>query len=140
ESAAGDRTVPRERLAYVIYTSGSTGKPKGVMVQHGSLASFTESMRMEYSITSADRVLQFASISFDTSAEEIYPCLTNGGTLVLRTPGMMRSSADFLAVCRARGITLLDLPTAYGHGLVADRAGGGEWPPAMKRVIVGGER
>jgi amino acid adenylation domain-containing protein len=138
--APEDAPVPPERLAYVIYTSGSTGKPKGVMVQHGSLASFTASMRVEYSITSADRVLQFASISFDTSVEEIYPCLTAGGTLVLRTPGMMRSSADFLAGCRTRGITLLDLPTAYWHGLVADLAEVGEWPPAMKRVIVGGER
>ncbi len=139
--APDDAEVPPERLAYVIYTSGSTGKPKGVMVQHGSLATFNESMRMEYSITAADRVLQFASISFDTSAEEIYPCLTSGGTLVLRAPGMLRSSADFLAVCAARGITLLDLPTAYWHGLVADLSEGAEeWPAAMTRVIVGGER
>jgi amino acid adenylation domain-containing protein len=140
EDPAGDQSVPPERLAYVIYTSGSTGKPKGVMVQHGSLSTFNESVRRLYSVTAADRVLQFASVSFDTSAEEIYPCLTTGGTLALRAPGMMRSSADFLAGCRARGITLLDLPTAYWHGLAADLATGEEWPPAMTRVIVGGER
>jgi amino acid adenylation domain-containing protein len=137
-----DRTV-MESLAYVIYTSGSTGRPKGVMVQHGELAGVTAALREEYSIGPADRVLQFASISFDTSAEEIYPCLTTGGTLVLRSDGMMRSGADFLAVCRARGITLLDLPTAFWHGLAADVLGGeaGEsWPPTMKRVIIGGER
>ena len=130
-------------LAYVIYTSGSTGNPKGVMVSHGALASFNASMRAEYSIGPADRVLQFASISFDTSAEEIYPCLTAGGTLVLRTDAMLGTSADFLDACRARGITLLDLPTAYWHGLVADlaeQAAGVEWPAAMRRVIVGGER
>ncbi|MEO6196029.1 MAG: amino acid adenylation domain-containing protein, partial [Thermoanaerobaculia bacterium] len=140
EDPTGEPSVPPERLAYVIYTSGSTGKPKGVMVQHGSLSTFNESVRRLYSVTAADRVLQFASVSFDTSAEEIYPCLTTGGTLALRTPGMMRSSADFLAGCRARGITLLDLPTAYWHGLAADLAAGEEWPPAMTRVIVGGER
>jgi amino acid adenylation domain-containing protein len=139
ESAPEDWLLP-ERLAYVIYTSGSTGRPKGVMIQHGSLASFTASIRRECSIGPVDRVLQFASFSFDTSVEEIFPCLTIGGTLVLRSQDMLRSSADFLAACRARGITLLDLPTAYWHGLAADLAAGEEWPPAMRRVIVGGER
>ncbi len=140
DRSVGSNLSTPESLAYVIYTSGSTGRPKGVMVPHGALASFTAAMRAEYSLGPADRVLQFASISFDTSAEEIYPCLTAGGTLVLRTPGMLRSSADFLAGCRSRGITLLDLPTAYWHGLVADLTAREEWPPAMRRVIVGGER
>ncbi len=143
--AAHPGSAPRDsvaagRLAYVIYTSGSTGQPKGVMVPHGSLASFTAALRVEYSIGPADRVLQFASISFDTSAEEIYPCLTTGGTLVLRGDGMLRSSADFLAGCRERRITVLDLPTAFWHALVADLAEGESWPPTMGRVIVGGER
>jgi acyl transferase domain-containing protein/non-ribosomal peptide synthetase component F len=71
-------------LAYVIYISGSTGRPEGVMVPHGSLASLTAAQSEEYSFGPADRVLRFASISFDTSAEEIYCCLTTGGTLVLR--------------------------------------------------------
>jgi amino acid adenylation domain-containing protein len=129
-----------ERLAYVIYTSGSTGKPKGVMVSHGSLASYIAGDCLEYAIGPADRVLQFASISFDNSAEEIYPVLTTGGTLVLRSDAMMRSSADFLAACRARGITLLTLPTAYWHVLAADLTDGVDWPPALRRVIIGGER
>jgi len=130
-----------ESLAYVIYTSGSTGQPKGVMVRHASLASFTAAARAEFAIGAADRVLQFASISFDTSVEEIWPCLTAGGTLVLRSAEMLRSSADFLAACQALRITLLDLPTAYWHGLVADLADQDlAWPPALTRVIVGGER
>ncbi len=129
-----------ERLAYVIYTSGSTGKPKGVMVSHGSLASYIAGDCLEYSFGPADRVLQFASISFDNSAEEIYPCLTTGGTLVLRSDAMMRSSADFLAACKARGITLLTLPTAYWHVLAADLTAGADWPAGLRRVIIGGER
>ncbi|MEA2604981.1 MAG: hypothetical protein QOF89_5973 [Acidobacteriota bacterium] len=142
EGAPEDLAMP-EGLAYVIYTSGSTGKPKGVMVRHASLASLTAAARAEYAIGPADRVLQFASISFDASVEEIYPCLTTGGTLVLRGVEMLRSSADFLAACRERQITLLDLPTAYWHGLAADVSAGtaGEgWPPTVDRVIVGGER
>src|SRR6185295_6141357 len=58
--------------AYVIYTSGSTGTPKGVVVEHRSLAAYTAGAIEAFGLTPADRVLQFASISFDTSGEEIY--------------------------------------------------------------------
>jgi len=150
--AGPEVAVAAAGLAYVIYTSGSTGRPKGVMVPHGALANLTAAARAAYSLGPADRVLQFASISFDTSAEEIYPCLTAGGTLVLRSDEMLRSSADFLAGCRTRQITLLDLPTAYWHALVADLSKGADagadagtgaaavWPPTLGQVIIGGER
>ncbi|MEN9568551.1 MAG: anabaenopeptilide synthetase ApdA [Cyanobacteriota bacterium] len=62
-------------LAYVIYTSGSTGKPKGVEIPHRALVNFAQAAMQEYEINNRDRILQFASISFDASIEEIYPCL-----------------------------------------------------------------
>ena len=140
-SVGSDRSFPTpQSLAYLIYTSGTTGNPKGVMVRHGSLASFTAAARAEYALGPGDRVLQFASVSFDTSAEEIYPCLTAGGTLVLRNEAMLGSSADFLASCREQGINLLDLPTAYWHGLAADLVARASWPAGLDRVILGGER
>jgi amino acid adenylation domain-containing protein len=139
DSAPADLATPAG-LAYLIYTSGSTGEPKGVMVRHSSLAAFIAAARAEFGIGPADRVLQFASTTFDTSVEEIYPCLTAGGTLVLRDDAMLRSTADFLAACRDLRITLLDLPTAYWHGLAADLEESTEWPANLTRVIVGGER
>ena len=78
-----------EQLAYVIYTSGSTGQPKGVMIEHRALVNYAHAVIAEYGITAADRVLQFASVSFDAHAEEIYPCLIRGGTLVLRSDDML---------------------------------------------------
>src|SRR6185503_8747965 len=87
-------------LAYVIYTSGSTGKPKGTMIEQRSLVNFTTAAVHEYSISAKDRVLQFASLSFDTSAEEIFPALVTGATLVLRTDAMLSSARDFLQACR----------------------------------------
>ncbi len=68
-----DSGVVAENLAYVIYTSGSTGKPKGVMVQHDSLVNFTEAAVAEYGITGHDRVLQFASVSFDARLKRFIP-------------------------------------------------------------------
>ncbi len=130
-----------EGLAYVIYTSGSTGRPKGVMVTHRALSNHTASAVAGYEIREADRVLQFASLSFDTSAEEIYPCLAAGATLVLRDDSMLTSAGQFLAAAERLGITVLNFPTAYWHELAAGlEREGASLPAAVRIVIVGGER
>jgi amino acid adenylation domain-containing protein len=126
--------------AYVIYTSGSTGRPKGVVVEHRSLAAYTASAIEAFGLTPADRVLQFASISFDTSGEEIYPALASGATLVLRPGDMATSIAHFLRELERLRITVLDLPTAFWHELVAGLGTEGELPSSVRLVILGGER
>ena len=124
--------------AYVIYTSGSTGRPKGVVVSHASLASFAVSTTRAFGITASDRVLQFASLAWDTSAEEIWTTLTALGTLVLRDDSMADPLA-LLDACRAYGLTFLDLPTAFFPHLVqATRLRG--IPPSLRTVVIGGER
>ncbi|MFI0353848.1 amino acid adenylation domain-containing protein [Actinomadura sp. 9N407] len=99
-----------EDLAYVIYTSGSTGRPKGVALTHGGLANMAAAQVEAFGVTPADRVLQFAPISFDASVFEMVMALYAGGTLVLAPredippgPGL----ADFL---KERRITRLTLP------------------------------
>ena len=104
--------------AVILYTSGSTGKPKGVVVQHQSLVHYVEHAIDSYQLTAADRVLQFASIGFDTSTEEIFCPLSCGARLVLRTEEMLDSTTNFLERCSELGISVLTLPTAYWHQLV----------------------
>ncbi|MCP4658992.1 MAG: amino acid adenylation domain-containing protein, partial [bacterium] len=129
------------RLAYVIYTSGSTGRPKGVEITHGSLAEFTRAAADAWVLRPDDRVLQFASLSFDTAAEEIYPCLTRGATLVLRTDPMLDSMESFLDRCRRWELTVLDLPTAYWHELTATLARREQaLPEGVRLVVIGGEK
>ncbi|MFK8185399.1 MAG: amino acid adenylation domain-containing protein [Phormidesmis sp.] len=133
--------VTSEHLAYIIYTSGSTGIPKGVMVQHSALVNFTKAAIADYGMSATDKVLQFASISFDAAAEEIYPCLTTGGTLTLRTDDMISSVEQFLQTCQDWQISVLDLPTAYWQQMVAELATGSiTLPKALRLVIIGGER
>src|ERR1041384_997395 len=135
------RTVKPENLAYLIYTSGSTGTPKGVLIEHRSLSKYVAFAIGEFRITPADRVLQFASSSFDTSAEEIYPCLARGATLVLRTDSMLSSVSEFLEQCRDLNITILDLPTAFWHELTASLVKEDlSLPESIRLVIIGGER
>ncbi|MGH7926695.1 MAG: AMP-binding protein, partial [Candidatus Binatia bacterium] len=72
-----------ENLAYVIYTSGSTGKPKGVLITHRALVNHNLAMASCYELRPEDRVLQFATFTFDVAAEEIYPSLLSGAAVVL---------------------------------------------------------
>ncbi len=130
-----------DNLAYVIYTSGSTGHPKGVMIEHRSIANYVRAITQTVDLTAQDRVLQFASLSFDTAAEEIFPCLAAGATLVLRTAVMVDAVSGFLGRCRDWKLTVLDLPTAYWHEVVTRmELEQLVFPESVKTVIIGGER
>jgi amino acid adenylation domain-containing protein len=133
-------SVSSDDLAYVIYTSGSTGTPKGVAVEHGSISAYVRSAVADYQLTELDRVLQFASLSWDTSCEEIFPTLASGGTLVLRDPSMTDSVHGFLRSCERERLTVLNLPTAFWHELVVALSEQGV--PSLsgvRLVIIGGE-
>lgn len=133
--------APENRLAYVMFTSGSTAKPKGVMVESACLAAFVAAAIREYGVGPGDRVLQLASLSFDACQEEIWPTLSTGATLVLRDADFLGSASHFLSRVAELSLTVLDLPTAFWHRLVAeleiDRR---PLPPSLRLVILGGER
>jgi amino acid adenylation domain-containing protein len=124
--------------AYLIYTSGSTGQPNGVLVEHGALAARVAWMTRSYQLGPGDVVAQFASLSFDTHAEEIYPALVAGAALLLLPDGPA-SLPDVLRTEAGRAVTVLDLPTAYWHRLT-EMLDDVAWPPGLRLVILGGEQ
>lgn len=136
-----DVDVAAENLSLLLYTSGSTGNPKGVMIEHRSLAHYAAAAGVEYAIKPGDRVLQFASLSFDMSAEEIHTALTHGATLVLRTDNMISSARDFFRCCEDWKVSVLDLPTAYWHELTDALSNENlKLPASVRLVIMGGEK
>jgi amino acid adenylation domain-containing protein len=129
-----------DNLAYIIYTSGSTGQPKGVLVSHGSIAEHCRDAEKYYDLRPTDRVLQFASMSFDLSLEQILPTLIAGARLVVvgrevwRPEEFHRKAAEF-------GLTVVDLPTGYWQELVQEWAAGEEpaFDTSYRLFLVGGD-
>ncbi len=112
--------VTAENLAYIIYTSGSTGHPKGVLISHSALVSHSVGVIKHYQLVPSDRVLQFASISFDVAAEEVFATLLSGGAVVLPAGQAPPSVAAFIALLQREHLTVINLPSCYWHELVVE--------------------
>jgi amino acid adenylation domain-containing protein len=102
--------------AYIIYTSGSTGMPKGIEVSHGAISGHIQNIVTYYKTDDTDGVLQFNSICFDTSLEQIFSALITGAALILRDG--MWSSKDFYSAVKKYKITVADIPPSYFHELL----------------------
>ena len=126
--------------AYVLFTSGSTGAPKPVATPVAAIATVTAALRDLFAITGDDRVLQFASLNWDTCFEEILPALTSGATLVLDADAHTGSFARFLRMVERERVTVLDLPTAFWHELVHHLTEDAAMlPDCVRLVVTGGE-
>lgn len=135
-SGTADAEVP----AYTLFTSGSTGRPKPVLTSRHAIAASVAALRDLFALTPADRVLQFASLNWDTCLEEILPALTTGATLVFHDEAYTGSIPRLLRAVAAARVTLLDLPTAFWHELVRHLAESDEQlPDCVRTVVIGGE-
>lgn len=120
-------------LAYVIYTSGSTGAPKGVMVEHRSNVNMSLDQIRHFHITSTDKVVWFASVSFDASVSEIMMALYSGASLLIPSADVLKDPSLFGAFLRANAATVVTFPPSYLDLLMDDDLAG------MRCVITAGE-
>ncbi|MHC5755327.1 MAG: non-ribosomal peptide synthetase [Nostoc sp.] len=125
--------VKSDNLAYVIYTSGSTGKPKGVLLQHQGLSNLAASQIDVFNIQPINRILQFASLSFDASIFEIVMALQTGATLYLANKESLLPRQPLLKLLREKAITHITLPPAVLAVLATESL------PALQTIICAGE-
>jgi amino acid adenylation domain-containing protein len=134
ESATRVRSSVRpDHLAYIIYTSGSTGRPKGVLIEHRGLSNLVKVHGDQFQIRPGDRVLQFASISFDASVSEIFSALAQGAALCLARPDQLLPGPEFLKLLRDFAVNVATLPPTVLNALSEEHL------PDLRTVISAGE-
>ena len=138
EDAPVDAGAGPDDLAYVIYTSGSTGKPKGVSMPHGALLNLI-AWQIGVARNPAAKTVQFASLSFDVSFQEMFSTWCAGGQLLLVPEEVRRDAAAFWRLISGESVERLYLPfVALQH--LAEAAESETDAPALREVITAGEQ
>ena len=130
--------VSGDDLAYVIYTSGSTGQPKGVAMAHRPLVNLVH-WQMRHSLP-APRTLQFTSVSFDVSLQEIFSTWCAGGTLVLMREAARRDAGALWELLFRERIERLFLPYVALQYLAEVSEHNEAYPSTLREVIAMGEQ
>jgi amino acid adenylation domain-containing protein len=133
-------TVTIENLIYVIYTSGSTGNPKGVALPHRALANLIPWQLKNSALGLADKTLQFASLSFDVSCQEIFSTWCSGGTLVLISEDIRRDALRLLPYVAGQQAARLFLPFIALQQLAEAAAALNLYPASLREIITAGEQ
>ncbi|MCX5150225.1 amino acid adenylation domain-containing protein [Streptomyces sp. NBC_00320] len=135
---APHHTPAPDDLAYVIFTSGSTGRPKAVGVEHHALGAHAAAARELFGITAEDRVLAFASFSFDASLEQVLPALGAGASVLVR-PDEVWSVEELAEAVRTRGVTVMEATPAYWEEIVARLDAVAGDLKSLRLLVTGGE-
>ncbi|UFZ03309.1 amino acid adenylation domain-containing protein [Bradyrhizobium ontarionense] len=128
------RRAKPDNAAYVIFTSGSTGVPKGIELAHRGLCNMIPCWNELFDVRAGDRVLQFASFSFDASVWEIFSALISGATLCFGDRATLYSAERLLGALRELRITHALLPPSLLGVLDPDEL------PQLRCVAAIGER
>ncbi len=129
-----------ENLAYVTYTSGSTGKPKGIAMPHRAVRNLLEWQFCETHLLPGARTLQFASLSFDVSFQDMFSTWGSGGTLVLITDEMRRDIAGLSRVLSEKEIHRLFIPAVALQQLAEGFCAQDQIQASLLKVIAGSEQ
>lgn len=121
EAIAPDAPLPSvapNTLAYVIHTSGSTGQPKGVMIEQATVVRLAQAVAGAFGLSEDSISALIASMNFDASVLEIFPCLLEGHTLAVipeterKDPAVLHRTLSRIGVTHAilSPVVLQNLP------------------------------
>jgi amino acid adenylation domain-containing protein len=126
-------------LLYLISTSGSTGTPKSVMMAHENLVNLIHFQHRQTEID-FDQVLQFASIAFDVSFQEIFTTLLAGGTIHLLPPEIRSNIPLLLDFIESNSIKTLFLPPAFLKFIFDEEEYVSRFPRCVTHIVTAGEQ
>ncbi|MBF0518240.1 MAG: amino acid adenylation domain-containing protein [Nitrospirae bacterium] len=120
-------------IAYLLYTSGSTGTPKGVMVKHRGFINMALDQIKTFAINDTDKMLQFASLSFDASLYETFLALFAGASVVIASKETIADTGAFIDFIETEAVTIVTLPPVYLSTLNKHPL------PTVRTIITAGE-
>ena len=132
--------VQPNNLVYIIYTSGSTGQPKGIAMSQLALCNHILWHRDNLKISRGAKTLQFASVSFDVSFQEIFTTWYSGGTLFLITEELRRDALALLGFLQEKQIQRMFLPVVGLQQLAEVALGNGIVNTGLREIITSGEQ
>lgn len=106
-----------EDRAYIIYTSGSTGNPKGVAIKHWGVCNHILWKKNKHKFDNKDVCMQFASLAFDASVEEVFTAIISGSRLHIISEKAKYSVDELFKEIKMQGISNCTLPTAFFNEL-----------------------
>ncbi|MBK8549759.1 MAG: non-ribosomal peptide synthase/polyketide synthase [Ignavibacteria bacterium] len=133
-----DKVSP-ENLIYVLYTSGSTGNPKGVRMPGSSLVNLLLWQDKQF-VNNQRRVLQFTSLNFDVSFQEIFSTLCFGSTLCLISRDRRIDMSEVLKDIDKYKITHLFVPYIVLKNLAEVILSGKGDSYSLEEIITAGEQ
>lgn len=127
--------------AYVIYTSGSTGKPKGLVMGHRALVNLLNwQLQSSKSAGDGKRTVQFASLSFDVSFQEMFSTWATGGTLVMVSEELRADVRRLWQLLKLESIERLFIPPVVLQHLALAAEKSPDVPTSLREIITAGEQ
>jgi amino acid adenylation domain-containing protein len=129
-----------DSLVYITYTSGSTGKPKGILMTQRPLLNLLGWMLRTTQLPPRARTLQFASLSFDVSFQDIFSTWLSGGTVVLITEAQRQDLAGLAGLLDHHQVHRLFLPAVALQQLAEGFCAGDFACRNLRKIISGSEQ
>ncbi|MER7466097.1 amino acid adenylation domain-containing protein [Streptomyces sp. NPDC097981] len=125
--------------AYLLYTSGSTGRPKGVLMTVAAVMNLLAWHLDELPSRPGRVTVQFTSVSFDISIQEMLSTLLSGAALAIVPEDVRRSPQEFAPWLEEHGVTDLFAPNIVIELMCRAALEQGRTLPALAHIAQAGE-
>lgn len=129
-----------DRNTYIIYTSGSTGRPKGIEMPDSSLYNLLVWQQSVIKRKKGYRILQFASLNFDASFQEIFLALSFGGTVCLVEEDARLDMPRLFSLLEAVTVSHLFIPYVVLKNISEYAKEAGHYPSCVEEIFTAGEQ